>query len=271
MAIKQITPDVANMTEEEKAIVNGAGNEDAIADEGLEGTYSVAHDHSVGSYLISASYEDWKDAIENMRGGDQSAEAETVMTLLRESNGSPAPGARISIELLPGTETDNILDVITNNMNGERIDTMYMRKSKTTRSSAKTKAGGGEKATRSKKSATPRECACGCGEMTGGGTFRPGHDARHKGNLLRAIRAGGDEGTAALTELAKYPTLYNIEKAKGEYGTEAARKAEKEARDKARFEELKAKEEAKKAAAVEHNPLDTGDLAENEDGEEDAE
>ena len=259
MSISDIDPETG------MARTDDVDTDETDVDENIEGTYTVANDHSVGSYLVTASYEDWKTAIESMRESDQGAEAETVMTLLRESNGSPAPGARISIELMPGTETDAILDVITNNMPGERIDSRYMRKSKTTRGGAKTKAGGGEKATRSKKSASPRECACGCGEMTGGGTFRPGHDARHKGNLLRQIRKGGDEGTAALEELAKYPKLYNIEKARAEYGTEAQRQAEKEARDKARLEELKAKQAAKEAAAAEHNPLDTSDLAEGEE------
>lgn len=29
-----------------------------------------------------------------------------------------------------------------------------------------------------------RPCKCGCGEKTGGGLFRPGHDARHVSNLV---------------------------------------------------------------------------------------
>lgn len=29
-------------------------------------------------------------------------------------------------------------------------------------------------------------CLCGCGAVTKGGRFIPGHDARHHGNLLRA-------------------------------------------------------------------------------------
>lgn len=39
-----------------------------------------------------------------------------------------------------------------------------------------------------KLGAQPRPCACGCGEATGGGWFRPGHDARLKGLLLRVER-----------------------------------------------------------------------------------
>ena len=33
-----------------------------------------------------------------------------------------------------------------------------------------------------------RACECGCGEYTQGGRFRPGHDAKLKGNLLRIAR-----------------------------------------------------------------------------------
>ncbi|WP_018178759.1 hypothetical protein [Jongsikchunia kroppenstedtii] len=36
---------------------------------------------------------------------------------------------------------------------------------------------------------TPQECRCGCGEMTGGGNYRPGHDARHVGQVARAVVA----------------------------------------------------------------------------------
>lgn len=38
----------------------------------------------------------------------------------------------------------------------------------------------------------PHECACGCGEMTKGGTYRPGHDARHHA----ALKAAGQEADA---------------------------------------------------------------------------
>lgn len=43
----------------------------------------------------------------------------------------------------------------------------------------------------------PTLCECGCGEMAVR-KFRQGHDQRHKGNLLRAARAGNE---AALAEL----------------------------------------------------------------------
>lgn len=37
---------------------------------------------------------------------------------------------------------------------------------------------------------TPRPCRCGCGEMTKGGEFRIGHDARHKSNLINEALSG---------------------------------------------------------------------------------
>ena len=49
----------------------------------------------------------------------------------------------------------------------------------------------------------PRECACGCGGMTKGGRFLPGHDAKHKGNLIRTVREKGPGALAAGQELVK--------------------------------------------------------------------
>lgn len=51
----------------------------------------------------------------------------------------------------------------------------------------------------------PRPCQCGCALLTGGGLFRPGHDAKLKGALKRAAAdALGDleEAEHAMTELA---------------------------------------------------------------------
>lgn len=36
----------------------------------------------------------------------------------------------------------------------------------------------------------PRTCECGCSEQTKGGRFKPGHDARLKGQLLAKLREG---------------------------------------------------------------------------------
>jgi hypothetical protein len=40
-----------------------------------------------------------------------------------------------------------------------------------------------------KRTAAPRECACGCGGMTRGGTWLPGHDAKALSRMLAEIRA----------------------------------------------------------------------------------
>ena len=48
------------------------------------------------------------------------------------------------------------------------------------------------------KANQPKVCACGCGDPTRGGEFAMGHDARHKGNLLKAARNGDAEARAAL-------------------------------------------------------------------------
>lgn len=54
-------------------------------------------------------------------------------------------------------------------------------------------------------------CRCGCGETTSGGSYRPGHDARHAGKVGRAIAAGGDP--VSLT--AALPTEALVKKALG--------------------------------------------------------
>jgi hypothetical protein len=43
-----------------------------------------------------------------------------------------------------------------------------------------------------------KPCRCGCGELTGGGEFRIGHDAKYKSALIREARANN---AAALAEL----------------------------------------------------------------------
>jgi hypothetical protein len=44
---------------------------------------------------------------------------------------------------------------------------------------------------RAKKAKEPVECWCGCGNLTSGGRFCPGHDARLKSALLKAYRSDG--------------------------------------------------------------------------------
>ena len=43
----------------------------------------------------------------------------------------------------------------------------------------------------------PTECECGCGELANK-RYRQGHDARHKGALLREARAGNEDAMAEL-------------------------------------------------------------------------
>lgn len=44
----------------------------------------------------------------------------------------------------------------------------------------------------------PRECGCGCGQITGGGTFCPGHDAKLRSRLLARIDEDAPDGDGAL-------------------------------------------------------------------------
>jgi hypothetical protein len=57
----------------------------------------------------------------------------------------------------------------------------------------------------SQQKSQPQLCACGCGEMTEGGTFRPGHDARLRSKFLDRVE-DGDE--SAISEyLDNWPNL----------------------------------------------------------------
>lgn len=40
-------------------------------------------------------------------------------------------------------------------------------------------------------------CECGCGEIPKYGAWLPGHDGRHRGHLLRAVRNDADAKAAA--------------------------------------------------------------------------
>lgn len=46
-----------------------------------------------------------------------------------------------------------------------------------------------------------KSCLCGCGSVTKGGKFAPGHDARLKGRLIRAHRSGDTTAQQQLVEL----------------------------------------------------------------------
>lgn len=95
--------------------------------------------------------------------------------------------------------------------------------------------------------ATPRECQCGCGEITSGGNFRPGHDARMKGQLIRLVEEGGPEGEAALERLRAYPKLVNIRAMEARLG---AKVRKREAQAKARAEREAARNAARAANAA---------------------
>lgn len=45
------------------------------------------------------------------------------------------------------------------------------------------------------------QCECGCGEITNGGRFRPGHDAKLKSRLIKEALAGGKRAVAKLEAL----------------------------------------------------------------------
>lgn len=63
---------------------------------------------------------------------------------------------------------------------------------------------------------SPRDCKCGCGEKTGGGLYRPGHDARHVSNLVAHVKAGELDVEAARDAVAHSDKLVaKLEKAIG--------------------------------------------------------
>lgn len=55
-----------------------------------------------------------------------------------------------------------------------------------------------------------RPCQCGCGLMTGGGLFRPGHDARLKSALKKAVEAGDHDAYLELV-VRGWPTPAGVE------------------------------------------------------------
>jgi len=59
---------------------------------------------------------------------------------------------------------------------------------------------------------TPGTCKCGCGEPTPR-NYRPGHDARHVGQLARAVAAGTTDKRAALKALPTEPLKAKFTKA----------------------------------------------------------
>jgi hypothetical protein len=70
------------------------------------------------------------------------------------------------------------------------------------------------KAAKAVKIKTPKECLCGCGQMTGGGRFRPGHDATLKSRLVKACADGRTrvKAAATLTEMGWASYIPKVEK-----------------------------------------------------------
>jgi len=71
-----------------------------------------------------------------------------------------------------------------------------------------------------------RECACGCGETTRGGRFKPGHDARLRGQLLKGHDAGDATATEALIEHGWF-TAHDLDDRKAMGAVSDAEKAER--------------------------------------------
>lgn len=231
-------------------------------------TVQILSDENVGSYQISAPFEAWQSAVKALResGADGTKTANAVTSMLRSANQNAAPGDTIEIELQGGTETEATLAAVEEafgpDVEVERGE--YSRKANTSRKTGgKTSSNGSGRTSKSKKG-TPRDCRCGCGEQTGGGTFRPGHDARFKGQMLRLIDEGGSEGEAALEQLKEFPNLYDYEQARDRLGsgpTKRAQKAEK-------LQELKDKKAAEKASSSDGaDSEESEDSAEEEAGE----
>lgn len=113
----------------------------------------------------------------------------------------------------------------------------------------------------------PTFCSCGCGEETKGGTWRVGHDAKHKSSLIARMRAGGEDAIEAGAEMVSlnWSTAPRIQERLQGYAAQraaanaraeamAATKAIKadaaEAKAKAKVERAEAKAAAKEAVAV---------------------
>src|SRR5687767_11246181 len=104
-----------------------------------------------------------------------------------------------------------------------------------------------------KAKADPKECCCGCGELTRGGDFLPGHDARFRGQMLKAIDARDESAIAAL--LARPPLLHGATEAslRDRLGSETRKKEDQVARQ----AEAEAKRDAAKTKKVRPAPKPT--------------
>lgn len=82
----------------------------------------------------------------------------------------------------------------------------------------------------------PTKCECGCGTDTKGGKFNPGHDAKHKSNLIEAALGGNEAAKAELRDRGWIKFLTKKQ--------ETIKAAEKRAAEKAKAKEQRAKEAA---------------------------
>lgn len=86
----------------------------------------------------------------------------------------------------------------------------------------------------------PTKCECGCGADTKGGKFNPGHDAKHKSNLIEQAIAGSEDAKAELRTRGWGKFLTKK--------VETLKAAEKRAAEKAKAKEQRAKDAAKAKA-----------------------
>lgn len=71
------------------------------------------------------------------------------------------------------------------------------------------------------KNAISRPCACGCGEYTKGGEFRPGHDAKLRSKYLKRIEEGEEKAIREFLDewpRLAYPYGYDEEKLRDRLG-----------------------------------------------------
>lgn len=103
----------------------------------------------------------------------------------------------------------------------------------------------GAKAPKPKKAKSLSDCLCGCGEQSQN-NYRPGHDARHAGQIGREIAAGhGTKGFNRRTLLEFLPTDALKAKAEGVAETAIQKEAKREAAAAAKAAAKQAKEDAK--------------------------
>ena len=78
----------------------------------------------------------------------------------------------------------------------------------------------------------PQDCTCGCGEQTGGGNYRPGHDSRHVSQVAAEdVKVSGQQREQIIKRL---PTEALQAKARNKVTLEDERAAAKAAKAKAK-------------------------------------